>query len=429
MHGIGFVHAALGQPMTQKRLFYGWRIVIALAITEPISWGVQYYALAVFLRPMGDELGWSRSQMTGAFSLALLISGLAAVPFGRWMDRHGTRLLMTAGSVVATLLVLAWSHVQDLRAFYLVWVGLGLTMAATFYEPAFVAVTRWFNRRRNRALTVLTLGGALASPIFIPLANWLVDRYGWRDALVILATGMGCVTIPLHALVLRRRPADLGLNPDGDESSPSDATITRSTITSATMSDALHGSAFWWLTAAFFLGMLATVSVGIHLIPSLTDRGFDSSFAALVTGALGAMSFIGRVIFGPLSERLPRQWSTALIFAIQVLGLVVLELSSGKTGVLVFVALFGMGGAVTPARAALLADFYGPAEYGAISGVMAMLLTLARAIAPLGASLLHDATGGYDAVFWTLALLCGLAAVAVLVADRDESTAKVLLAA
>ena len=415
-----------GTSARQSTVFYGWWIVIALAIAEPISWGVQYYALTVFLRPMGDELGWSRSQMTGAFSLALLISGLAAVPVGRWLDRHGTRALMTAGSILATALILAWSQVEQLWVFYLIWVGIGLTMAATFYEPAFVAVTHWFSRRRSRALTFLTLGGALASPIFIPLSNWLVERYGWRDALVILAIGMGGVTIPLHALVLRRRPADLGLAPDGDsqEIGVSTSGVTRPKIPSSTMREAIRGSGFWWLTAAFFLAMLATVSTGIHLIPSLTDRGFDPGFAALVTGALGAMSFIGRVIFGPLSERLPRQWTTALIFAIQVAGLVVLQVTTGETGVLVFVALFGMGGAVTPARAALLADFYGPAEYGAISGMMAFVLTLARAIAPLGASLLHDAAGGYDPVFWTLAVLCGLAAVAVLVADRGESSSE-----
>jgi MFS family permease len=396
--------------------------VLALAITEPVSWGVQYYAITVFLRPMEDEFGWSRSQTTGAFSLALLVSGLAAIPIGRWLDRHGARLLMTAGSVAATLLVLAWSRVDHLWVFYAIWAGLGLTMAATFYEPAFVAITHWFSRRRSRALTLLTLGGALASLIFIPLANQLVERYGWRDALVILALLMGAVTIPLHALVLRRKPSDLGLLPDGKPPPPDEpgTASVRPPITSSTLREAIRGSAFWWLAAAFFLAMLATVATGIHLIPSLTDRGFDAGFAAAVTGALGAMSFVGRVIFGPLAEQLPRQWTTALIFALQAIGLIVLLASSGKAGVILFVLLFGMGGAVTPARAALLADYYGPAEYGAISGVMAFLLTLARAIAPLGASLLHDAAGGYDPVFWTLAAFCALAAVFVLIADSAE---------
>src|SRR4051812_43447846 len=121
-------------PNPSHRTYYGWWIVAALAVTAPFSWGVQYSAFSVFLLPIEDRLGWSRSQMTGAFSLSLLVSGLAAIPIGRWLDRNGPRALMTAGSVTACLLVLALSQVTHLWQFYLVWIGLGLTMAATFYE-------------------------------------------------------------------------------------------------------------------------------------------------------------------------------------------------------------------------------------------------------------------------------------------------------
>jgi sugar phosphate permease len=196
------------------RLYYGWIIVLALSLAEPVSWGVQYYAIAVFLRPMEADLGWSRTTMAGAYSLALVVSGLAAFPVGRWLDRHGPRGLMTVGSIAAALLILAWSRVESLTAYYLIWVGLGLTMAATLYEPAFVAVANWFVRNRGRALTILTFGGGWASAIFIPLADWLVRTHGWRTALVLLALILAAVTIPLHAL-LRRRPSDLGLTPDG----------------------------------------------------------------------------------------------------------------------------------------------------------------------------------------------------------------------
>src|SRR3982750_2195965 len=103
---------------TGRRPFYGWAIVSALALTETTSFGILYYAFAVFLPSIEKELGWSRAQTTGAFSLALLLSGLAAIPAGRWLDLRGGRALMTAGSVAATLLVLAWSQVRDLSAFY-----------------------------------------------------------------------------------------------------------------------------------------------------------------------------------------------------------------------------------------------------------------------------------------------------------------------
>src|SRR5207244_5026213 len=128
--------------------------MVTLGVTETISWGVLYYAFTVYLAPMEAELGWSRGDMTGAFSLAVLLAGLTAIPVGRWLDRHGPRLLMTLGSVVATLLVIAWSRVSTLDQFYMVWAAIGLTMAATLYDPAFATVTRWFGRQRVRALTV-----------------------------------------------------------------------------------------------------------------------------------------------------------------------------------------------------------------------------------------------------------------------------------
>ncbi|TME26776.1 MAG: MFS transporter, partial [Chloroflexi bacterium] len=131
--------------------------MVTLGVTETISWGVLYYAFTVYLAPMEAELGWSRGDMTGAFSLAVLLAGLAAIPVGRWLDRHGPRLLMTVGSVAATLLVLAWSKVANLPQLYLIWAAIGLVMSATLYDPAFATASRWFERQRVRALTVITL--------------------------------------------------------------------------------------------------------------------------------------------------------------------------------------------------------------------------------------------------------------------------------
>jgi MFS family permease len=124
---------------------------------------------------MQQEMGWSRSSMTGAFSLGLLLSGGAGVLFGRWIDHHGARLLMTSGSIAVTLLMLAWGTVTTLSGFYAIWAGIGVTMAAVLYEPAFAVIAKWFVRYRGRALTVLTFVAGFASVSYIPLANWLIQ--------------------------------------------------------------------------------------------------------------------------------------------------------------------------------------------------------------------------------------------------------------
>jgi MFS family permease len=395
-------------------VYYGWPMLLATALAQVTSWGILYYSFAVFIAPMHAETGWSIAQMTGAYSLALLLSGVAGVPVGRWLDRHGPRALMTAGSVLATLLVLAWSRVDSLLGFYLIWAGIGLAMSAIFYEPAFYIVANWFHRLRSRALTLLTFIGGLASVVYIPLAAMLVDRLGWRDALLVLAVILCLGTLPIHALLLRRHPGDLGLEPDGGPG-PSVTQRVLPRVRSLTTRQALHDASFWWLAAAFFLANVATMAITVHLIPLLTERGYSAGFAAGAAGAVGLLGLPGRLIFTPLGSRIERRKVTALIFFLQTLSLLVLIAAPGTAGIIVFVVLFGAGfGAITPARAAMVAELYGPAHYGSIGGILALFITAARATAPVGAGLLYTGFDSYAPVLWTILLMSGVAVAAAL---------------
>jgi MFS family permease len=406
------VEAAARRP----GIYYGWVQLVALAITETTSYGVLYYSFSVFLTPMGSELGWSRGELTGAYSLGLLISGLAAVPVGRWLDRRGPRLLMTAGSCLATLLVFAWSRVTTLAGFYVVQALIGVACAGVLYEPAFAVVAKWFVRLRGRALTVLTFIAGFASVIYIPLSAYLVQTQGWRSALVTLAVIVGVGTIPLHALLLRNRPEDMGLLPDGALARSDEAPVVEPSITPR---QALRDPTFWWLTAGFFLIIFCATVMTVHLIPYLIDRGYDASFAAWAAGLVGVMALPGRLVFTPLGDLVPRRYVTAAIFLCQALSVVVLLVVPGTAGVVGFVVLFGAGfGAITPARVALIADIYGRANYGTIGGVLASFVLGARALGPVGAGTVYDLIGTYLPVFWALAGLSVLAAVAVLRAER-----------
>lgn len=416
-------------PAARPRLYYGWVLVAVLAVTETVSYGVLQYAFPVFLAPMQAELGWSRTAMTGAFSLASLVSGFAAIPAGRWVDRHGARGLMTAGSLLAALLLLAWAATDGLAAFYAIWAGLGLAMAAVLYEPAFAVMASWFHRLRGRALTMLTFMAGFASVIFVPLATWLVEAYEWRRALVWLAVIPAATTILPHALLLRRRPEDLGLLPDGGSRVDDDGDRAPFIVPGVAADVAIRGAAFRWLTLAFALSSLTTTALTVHLIPLLLERGYAPAFAGAAMGAVGLMALPGRLIFTPLGSRWPRAAVTASIFILQALGVAALMMGGGKVWVWACVALFGAGfGAITPARAALLAEFYGPREYGRISGVLAMFLALARAAAPVGASVLYAVGGGYTPVLWTLLAACLAAGAAVLLAGSPVIRSPVRIA-
>ena len=378
-----------------------------LCVTETVTWGIIYYGFPVFLRPMEEALGASRVAITGAFSVGLGVSALLALPVGRWLDRHGPRALMTTGSCLATALTFAWSQVDSLPALYAVWFLMGFALASTLYEPAFAVVVSWFTHQRDTALLVLTLAGGLASTIFMPLEAWLLGRLGWRPAVVTLAIVLGAITIPLHALLLRRGPKDLHRDAQGK-------TIAAPGVA---LGEAARTPVFWVLAAAFVISTFASVTITIHLIPFLGERGYTATVAAAAIGWIGFMQVFGRALFVPIATRLGPLAMTAAVFATQGLGIAQLPLVGRYIPTVVpFVAMQGMAnGMSTLVRASTLAELFGARHYGAISGAMALGTNSSRAIAPVAASLLWVALGGYETLFWSFAAALVAAAGAVLV--------------
>jgi MFS family permease len=373
-----------------------WAIVGALSVTETVSWGVLYYAFAVFLLPMERDLGFSAAQLTGAFSLALLVSAVVGIGVGRYLDHRSPRGLMTAGSVAGAGLVSLWSQVDDLEAFYALWIAIGVVMATVLYEPAFTVVAKWFHSAdvRRRALTAVTLVAALASFIFLPLAQALIDAHGWRDALVILAVILAGVTIPLHAVVLRAAPA------------ADDAPVAASSVPAK---EALRSRGFWLLSTAFFLATLTGIAMTVQAIPYLLEQGYTTGFAAFAVGLIGISQIPGRLLFAPLASRLPRAYATASVFALVAFGIAMIVGVDATAAVLAGFVLLGMGnGMTTLARATAMADLYGQRAYGTIGSVAAFLTTSARAAGPVAAALWAAAVG-YGALLWTLVALASLA--------------------
>jgi MFS family permease len=392
--------------------------VLVLGVTETVSWGILAYSLSVFIDPMSSELGWSRAAIAGGLSVMLVVSGLVGIPAGRWLDEHGARLLMTGGSVLGAVLVAAWSQVRDLTAFYAIWLLMGLAFASTNYAPAFATVTAWFRRDRSRALTAITLMAGFASTIFVPLAAWLVALEGWRGALLTLAIVLAVVTVPLHALVLRRRPADLGLGVDGDPLADPVRVVEEPVAIDATLREALRHESFPWLGAAFAVYALG-VAIPVHFVAFLRDEGYPIAFAAIATGAIGAAQVLGRVVFAPLEGRLSPRTHSVLIYVTAPLALVVLLTVPGVVGVVAFVILFGGArGMETLLRSTLVAGLYGTRRFASIASVLAFFTTLTQAVAPFSLGAVYDATGTYVPGLWALAGLLCFASFAIYMGDR-----------
>ncbi|MDE2774737.1 MAG: MFS transporter [Chloroflexota bacterium] len=372
--------------------YYGWTIALVLATTTTVSYGVLFYAFSVFIAPMEAEFGWSRGELSGAFSLSLLITGLVALPVGCWLDKHGSRLLMTAGSIGAMVAVMLWSQVNTLPEFIAVTALMGFFGAAILYEPAFAVIAAWFSQSRGTAMAIVTFIAGFASTIFTPLSQALLEAYGWRQAILILAIILGTINIPLHALFLRRRPADLGLATDGDAKAGN-----ASASPNINLRAVLRSRYFWLLTLAFSLSSLSIIAVRIHFIPLLISVDVQPGNAALASGAIGVMQVVGRTIFAPVERRFSSRTMAIGVFVLLTISLAILLLGSAAILIVLFVALFGMAiGTHTLTRPLIVADTYGVAYYGRISSSMVIFLTLAGTASPFAAGVLFDLFGSYN---------------------------------
>ncbi len=383
-------------------------IVAALAVTQTVGYGTLYYAFAVFLVPLAADLRTSTTAVTGTFTASVLASAALAVPVGRWLDRHGGRMLMTAGSVAGALLLVAWSQVHSLGQLYAVQIGIGIASAACLYEAAFAVVIAWHSAaRRPAALLAVTVVAGFASTIFLPLTGWLVDRHGWRTALLVLAAIQALTAVPLHAIVLRAAPRSSA----GSAAPHGPATSLRTV---------LADRGFWLLAAGFTASTAAIAVVTVHLVAALIAWGHPPAFAATVAGLFGVLSVTGRLVTTGLQRRYGTTTVVTVIFALQGLAAAALPFV-GRTAIAAVAAVIGFGigfGVGSIAKPALLADRYDTRRYATIAGALVIPMTIAKAAAPLAAAGLHTATGGYRAVFLATAASCLIAAGALAAVPR-----------
>jgi MFS family permease len=396
-------------------------IVAVLAVTQTVGYGALYYSFAVFLTPLAHDLHTSTTAVTGALTGAVLAGAAMALPVGVWLDRHGGRALMTAGSVAATVLLALMSTVDNLAELYAVWIGIGLASATVLYEAAFAVVVTWHPTPRGRAnaLLAVTVVAGFASSVFLPLTGALVQASGWRTATLILAAIHGALTIPLHAAVLRR--------PRSPRHTPSrhaepDAAEARRAAVRRT----LHDGQFWLLTLAFVASAAAVSTMSVHLVAYLLDAGHPATFAATTAGLLGVLSVTGRLATTGLQQRLRPATVVAAVFALQAFAAACLPLIGHTTvGAVIGVVGFGLGfGVATIARPALLADRYGTTGYATIAGLLTVPMTIAKAGAPLAAAALHTAADTYTPMLVAVALACTIAAAAVFTAGMNGAAAK-----
>lgn len=376
------------------------RVVVVLSTVQIVSWGVLYYAFAALQSSITADTGWSAVAVTGAFSLAQLVSGGVGVWVGRHLDAVGPRRVMTGASLLAIPGVLAVALAPTLDVFYLGWVLTGAAMAGTLYPPAFAALTRWGGPRRVRALTTLTLVAGLASTVFAPLAAVLDDALGWRLAYLVLLGGLAVVTVPLHWWGLDHpwRPVHHE-DPSGARHQAAGA-VARSTP-------------FVLLAAANALTALAVFAVVINLVPMLVEQGMSRNLAALALGLGGVGQVVGRLGYARFAAATSVTARGVVVLAGVAVTTAALALAPASSGLLIGIGMaLGLArGVYTLVQATAVTDRWGPASYGALNGLLTAPALVAAAAAPFAGAVLADLLGSWADAFLALAGIAALAAV------------------
>jgi len=402
-----------------RRPFYGWYLVVGLGVTTIVSYGISQYLFGVLLVPIQTDLHWSRATISGAFSLGVVLSGFLGLIVGRLVDRYGARLLMSAGSILGGLTLFLLSRVTEVWQFYLLWAGcLGVAMALTLYSVTFVVIANWFQRRRGTALAVLTVLGGLSSPIYIPFAGLLVARLGWRPALLVLGTTALVIALPIHALLVRRRPEDMGLLPDGDSMPEGHDPTSKPRYR---LGQAMRRPAFWTQMTAGALSSAAYSVLLAHVVAYLIGRGYDPVLAAGVLGLAGLASLPGRFIFNVVSDRFGPQRLLGLCLLFQGLSVFLLMAAGPFPFLVAFIVVYGSAfGAISPLRASVLADHFGRVAFGAITSAQGVSSGIFAGIGPFLAGFLYDLYGDYRLAFSLTAAAFLGASLAIFLTPRPR---------
>lgn len=397
----------------KARVYYGWWIVAAAVLLQFIFLSVSASTVSVFLRPVVDELGWHVWQFTLGSSLALLAGALSGVVIGGVVDRHGARLPVLTGALVAALCLYGLGRQSFLWLFWSLHVCAGL-IGWTLFGPLVVntAVNKWFVRQRGWALAIgssgISLGGLIA-PFAMTLA---VDAWGWRNGYFLQALFVLGIVVPV-AFLMRRRPEDAGLQPDGDSSGGAggDEPSGNGEPPSMTSGQALRTSGFWLLLAGYGMNQAALSSVLAHAVPFATDASFSRTAASLAVAVNGLGNLLSKAVWGYCLQRYPARRLAVTAFSLGASGVAMMLLSAFLGGAasdgsfapfLLFAGFFcygfGFGGTI-PVSEYLWATYFGRAHIGAIRGISQPLTVIGPTLGPVLVGVGYDLHGTYTAAF------------------------------
>jgi sugar phosphate permease len=382
-------------------IFYGWWMVGASFLLFLLVGGFLMLGFTAFFEPIAEESGWSYTHISLAASLRGAEAAIFAPVIGLLIDRWGPRRLVFGGIVIIGLGLVLLSYTDSLAMFYVAFVLIAIGSSCSSSPTVLVtSIANWFRRRVGIATGIIVSGYAIGG-LLIPLIVWLIDMFGWRNAILIVGLGISLIGLPL-SLLFRHKPEQYGYLPDGEQYN--NATIERklapapATEVDIGAKQALKSRTFWHLAMAYTFQYLAISAVIVHIMPYLSSVSIARSTASLVATATPLISIIGRIGSGWLGDRYNKKMVAAGFITLSFLGMLFFSyIAVGGIWLLVpFVILFGIGwGGHATLRAAMLREYFGRSQFGTIHGFIMGIAALGGVAAPLLAGWVFDNWSNY----------------------------------
>lgn len=419
-------------------------LVVLLGITQVVSWGTLFYAIAVLGEPMRTALGAGDITLFAAFSAGLLASGIAAPWVGRDIDARGGRRVLIGGSLLAAASMTLLAAAINTPMLVGGWLLAGIASAAVLYDAGFATLHQVAHASFRRAVTVLTLLGGFASTVFWPLSRYLLEALGWREAFAVYAVMHIVLCLPIHALCVPRgthgravdtpsaaaRPADSESSPTSaaqaaaiadSPATPETTVAAHSYPRSAAAAPALGrgragvqsmAAAFAWLATAMSLVSFLAAAISAHLMTLLSASGLAARDAVLIGSLIGPMQVAGRIVEYGAARNVAATSTGTFAFALMAAAMLILTQVQGIWIVaLAFVIAYGWAnGVFTIIRGTVPQVLFGSRGYGGMLGRLARPQFFARAVAPVTLSLVQSADASRRVAPYLLAAL-GIVAV------------------
>ncbi len=412
---------ALAATLARRRFYYGWYIAGLVFASNMAFAGLGNSTPGMFIKPMTLDLGWSRMFFATAVSMGMILASPISLLIGPLVDKRGARLPMIAGGFTLGAGLIAMGFVQAQWQFLLVrglMVPLGIT-ALSQLAPS-VAVANWFVRRRGRGMAITTMGMTTGFFVVTPVSAFLIEEVGWRQAWMVLGVVAWVLVLVPMALLMKRRPEDVGLLPDGEtagSAAATDRSVRRDDVT-WTRKEAMGTRAFWLLVLAFPIGTVGMSAVTVHFYAYLTDTGFTTNTATLVTMTIYLSALMVKPPLGFIAEHVPVRYCMVAIFVLMGVGLAMLTFV-GDSKVALFATAFVMGlgwGGYPPLMGLAWANYFGRMSQGRVQSIATPISALLTPFGAILAGYVYDHTGSYGIIFTAYVGTEALAVVLALLA-------------